>query len=203
MQLDFSEMQHRLDKVGSKKVTSVYKDLGFCDKYDIVGFDNDKCIRLALLLSDSKSPILSIPSYDGMRKVALEAAGFENKGDKFSDKLYALMDGENESFNEMITEIFRLYNNHLYELWYTLKANFHTINTVLRQKPNIDSTDKLIVEQKNRAGLQAQLKEMTNELLKMEAKLFQNPYSRKAILSTTAQKMRNWPEEMATSGGVI
>lgn len=199
-------MRNPLDKIPKgKKVIDHFKELGEYDELtaDIQGLDNDKCLRCAILLADSKSPILSIPSYDLMRVKSLEIAGFEKKGDNYPRKITELLEGKNPKFNEMLTQLFRIYNNHTYELWYTQKANFHYINSVLRQPPNATDSNVLVQEQTNRAKLQKDLKNMANEIAKLEAKLFENPYARDAVVNTAAQKMKNYVEEMATSGGLV
>lgn len=206
MEQDFSLMRHPLDKVLKKQqVISVYTDLAMydCFKAKVDDLSTDKCLRYSILVADGKSPIHSAPSFEMMVDKALLMAGFEKEENgQWSDTIKSIIAGNNNTVNQMITQLFILYNDAMYEMWYTLKINYHTITHSIRKPPNTTDSDALMREQKVRSEIQKNLKEMVTELLKVENTLFKNPYAKGAVENITAQQTRSFVEELSTTGNI-
>lgn len=204
---DFDNMRYNLMEIpDGLTVLEHFTELAVHEELqqDVTGLDNDKCIRYALLLVDKHSPITSIGDWDKMQEKALTLAGFTKKKDgKWPRNLLKLIRGQNDKVNDIINCLFVIYNDHTYELWYTQKLNYHRILAALRKPPNVDDSDKLMREAQTRAKIQSELKSMASDLKKLEAAMFPNPHLQKIVENETAQKMRNYPEELATTGNLM
>lgn len=203
----FSDMRFNLEDIPKgKTVLEHFTELAAHEELqqDVIGLDNDKCIRYAILLVDKNSPITSIGDWDKMQEKALLLAGFTKRADgKWPRNLIKLIQGQNEKVNDIINCLFVIYNDHTYELWYTQKLNYHRILSALRKPPNVDDSDKLMREAQTRARIQSELKSMANDLKRLEAAMFPNPHLKQIVENETAHKMRNYPEELATTGNLI
>lgn len=203
----FENMRYNLEEIPKgATVLEQFTELSAHEelKRNVTGLDTDKCIRYAILLVDKHSPITSISDWEKMQEKALTLSGFtKNSKNKWPKNLINVMRGKNQQVNSIIDCLFVIYNDHNYELWYTQKLNYHRILGALRKPPNVDDSDKLMREAQTRARIQSELKSMANDLKRLEAAMFPSPHLKQIVENETAQKMRNYPEELATTGNLI
>lgn len=168
--------------LGRRKVLSTVPD-----SYDWNLRELDSLIRYVLYFADPESPLADETDYEFRIEQAKELS-------RVKGKIVEEIDKEGMLFQSILLEVFKLANSYLYELWFSLKANYHILNTELRRHP--DSLDSAALNARRMLG--SSMEENLTALAKTELALFPNPAVEKIVnRAAMSEDPGRWVEEFA------
>ena len=157
------------------------------DSYDWNLKELDSLVKYVLYFADPESPLADETDYEFRIEQAKELS--QVKG-----RVVEEIDSEGMLFHSVLLEIFKLANAYLYELWFSLKMNFHVMNTELRRHPA--SLDAASLNARRMLG--SSMEESLTALAKTELALFPNSGVEKIVnRAAMAEDPGRWVEEFA------
>jgi len=128
---------------------------------------SDKLLRFAILFADPISPLAEERDIEIRKKDILRY--MKEPGTTW----YKEVKDDTENWNEILFNFFVLINNFQYEAWLSLKISFHKLSAELRG----------VMDQKDRVSAGAGLIKMAEEIKQLEAKIFPDEYTKRAIVN--------------------
>lgn len=149
--------------------------------------DWDKLVRFMIIFADPESPLAGETDYDYRKGAAIESV-------KPKGRVLDEIKSEGVAFHAVLLDVFKLVNSYQYEMWLSMKMNFHILTAELRKAP--DSLDASSLNA--RRMLAGSIEEIAASLLKIEASLFPNKRIEKIInASALVDEVGGWAEEFA------
>lgn len=148
--------------------------------------DLDLMVRFTLLFVVNKNnPISEYRNFDDREAVTWEALGV--KTDKNASPVVKFVRQRHVWFRQVMLEIFKIINEDFYEEWFSLKMEFHTRASFLRQQISFeDQSSDITVRDKIAAGMT----ELRKRIKNLEYTLFNNEESVEIITKeATANKL--------------
>jgi hypothetical protein len=193
--MDFSNLKYRVDEVPLNELVTEY----IPELNEYVEFSNpkhDKLVRIAVLATDEGSPFLKKERDDYEKRLRSIFEYLKIKDDKL---LKQLIINDNVTYAQIINRFFIICDNLAYVMWNNMLFNFHMIGFALRQPPD---NDDLLKDMEKRSILQKKQKEIHEDLVTFEAKIFPDAATRKVIRKEVA-KILQFPEQFAREKGVF
>lgn len=172
-------------------------EVKYSEESEVDFLNRDKVIRFSMFYVDPKSPFITLPDIEARKLLAAKKA----KLDPAEKAVRHLMDGYVNEANEIISALFKEYNNRLYEIWFSGVEAFSEIIGKVRSRVNEDSLadDKLLAAYKIKRVNFTDALAMHKDLEEIENNLFSgNDNLRKIVEETSTAVIKgNKLERMA------
>jgi hypothetical protein len=164
-------------RLGTHKVFS-----NIPDRYSKNGwnkFNMSTLLKYVIVFIDRDSPLWEERDFAQRTRKALDVLNIKD------DSLeYFEIEQEGELFQDFVFEFFKLINSHVYEQWFTTKMQVHTFNKYLRQAPDPKNLIKSINTKK---ALAKEIKQFSEDLVKLESNIFDDERLAKLISDKSTQ----------------
>lgn len=152
----------------------------------------DELMKFVMYSVDPDSPYGKITDLDTRFRAAAKAAGLPD-----TDFTNDIIMGKSEYVNNMTTRFIIILDDDLFNMWFSMKKNFHAINHILRTPPSNEDSKKLMEEAKNRSSIQKEMQKTASELAQMESRLFDNEAVRRKVSKVIGMKLGGFAERFA------
>lgn len=192
--LDFKELKYRIDLIPKEELVIEHIP-ELVDYKEFSNKENDMILRIAFLATDEGSPFLKKDRDDYEKRInaIFDYLKIDNKG-----LLEAIIINKNKDYSLIVNRFFILCDNLAYVMWSNMLFNFHLIGVALRQPPDMDN---MIKDMDSRSVLQKKQKEIHEDLVTYEAKIFSDTATRKMVRKEVS-KIIQMPEHYAKEKGL-
>jgi hypothetical protein len=204
--MDFSKMKFNptID-LGNRKITEVYPLLGQSKYWKSEAFkktvkgssiDTDLLIRASLFICDENSPLSHIVDFEYVLEESCNLLSIPSRSQTRSE-----IEEVGEHFRKTCYVLFKALNNHTFELYWSMKVQFHYFTSEMRTPLIPDEKNSLSSLLNSRKSLSETTLELKKSMEEIGSSLFKNKGLQTLIIDVAnEEEIGGFAEEFAEDG---